>query len=135
MMSIGTFNEQDRQTLEPHTSSLKKRIQVLEEIKDIKKLKTSVFLGPLYPNMTWKKTKELLDRLLDIKISSILIDNFHLKPGLQEQINSILPKDESLTSGFNENVFNSSNWFQRISNDIKQYVEKHSTDIKVKDAF
>ena len=135
MMSIGTFNDKYRSILEPNACSIEKRIKVLDELKESKSIKTSVFLGPLYPDISLNDMIELLDQFIELDLSTILIDNLHLKPGLKEQIRLILHDDESLKSAFEEHIFKSSNWFQNISKEIKKYVKHHSTKIIVKDAF
>ena len=135
MMSIGTSNERDRSIIEPNASSIQKRIQVFADLKDYPQINTSVFLGPLYPNMSWHQIQDLLDSLIENNVSKIMIDNFHLKPGLQQLLKSTIQKDTALSNGLIEHVFKSSNWFQQISNQIKKYVHEQSSRIRVIDAF
>jgi DNA repair photolyase len=135
MMSIGTINDSDRIILEPNTSSIKKRIQVLEELKDYSHIKTSVFLGPIYPNLTWKQITTLLEIFIDKNVSTIMIDNLHLKPGLQQLIESMDQKDSTLSNAFLNHIFTSSNWFQNTTDKIKKYIKEHSSKISAIDAF
>jgi DNA repair photolyase len=135
MMSIGTSNDSDRSILEPNASPIKKRIQVLEELKEYTKIKTSVFLGPLYPNMAWNQIEKLIDIFIEKNVSTIMIDSLHLKPGLQQSLKSIIQKDDTLLNGFMDHVFTSSNWFQNTTDQIKKYVNEHSSEIRVQDAF
>jgi len=135
MMSIGTNDENHRAILEPKASSIQQRINVLDELKNNQHIKTSVFLGPLYPNMNWEDVKELLDLFIKKNISTIMIDNLHLKPGLQNHLSSTLQQNLALYQGFNCHVFNSSDWYQKMALLIKEYMMENASNINVTQAF
>lgn len=135
MISIGTSNDRFRKIVEPDAPSIQKRINVLEELKHYHHIKKSVFLGPLYPNMNWNQIKSLLDLFIEKNVSMIMIDDLHLKPGLQNYLYPIIKKDESLYDGFSKHVFTESNWYKNKANQIKKYVNKKTANISVKNAF
>ncbi len=135
MMSIGTINDGDRKKLEPNASSIQKRINVLEELKEYSQINASVFLGPIYPNLPWDDIQKLLDIFIEKDVSTIMIDTLHLKPGLQQSLKSIMQKESTLSNGFTNHIFTDSNWFQQTANKIKKYTHEHSTKIRVIDAF
>jgi len=135
MISIGTSNDDHRKILEPHAPSISKRIQILDELKNNQQIKTSVFLGPLYPNMTGNDIKTLLDTFIEKKVTRIMIDTFHLKPGLQSYLRLILKKDKSLDQGFKKHVFSPSQRYEKTANKIKEYVSKKQGNISVINAF
>ncbi len=135
MISIGTINDSHRMLLEPYASSFSDRILILDELKYNQQIKTSVFLGPLYPNLSWDQIKSLLEMFIEKKVSSIMIDNFHLKPGLQSYLLPIIRKDESLLNAFSTHVFKRSDWYEKKVDQIKQYVYKKSDKIKITKAF
>ena len=135
MISIGTINEDYRKILEPHAPSITKRIQILDELKNNQQIKTSVFLGPLYPTMTWKDIKTLLDIFIEKKVTKIMIDNFHLKPGLQIYLTPLIKKDALLYKGFKQHVFTHSTWYQQKAEKIKNYVNKNQEKSIVASAF
>jgi DNA repair photolyase len=135
MISIGTSNDIHRSILEPNASPINKRIYVLEELRNYQHIKTSVFLGPLYPNLEWEQLKSLLDILIEKNVSKIMIDNIHLKPGLKAYLLPIIKQHPSLYTGFSEHVFTSSNWYQNMEQQIKEYIDKKSSPIRTIKAF
>lgn len=135
MISIGTNNETHRKILEPNTSTIKDRIRILDTLKDNQHINTHVFLGPLYPNMNWDDIKTLLDTFIAKHVSTIMIDNLHLKPGLRSYLDPIIKQDESFHKGFLDHVFNDSSWYQQKAEQIKQYVHHKSTQTHALTAF
>lgn len=135
MISIGTSNDEHRKILEPYASSISKRLQILDELQNHPQIKTSVFLGPLYPNLSWDEIKTLLEIFIEKKVSRIMIDNLHLKPGLQSYLTPVLKKDKSLYQGFNKHVFSPSSWYEQQAKKIKEYVNKKQKKLMIINAF
>lgn len=135
MISIGTNNDNHRKLLEPNASSIKDRLQILDELKENQCVKTSVFLGPLYPNLNWTQIRPLLDTFIEKKVSTIMIDDFHLKPGLQKYLTPLIQQNKSLYNGFSKHVFQSSQWYQQTTKKIRKYVNTKSTQTKTVNAF
>ncbi|MBS3777837.1 MAG: radical SAM protein [Candidatus Thermoplasmatota archaeon] len=135
MISIGTNNDIHRKILEPYASSIKDRLKILDDLKDNQCIKTSVFLGPLYPTMKWNQIRLLLDIFIEKNVSTIMIDDFHLKPGLQNYLTPLIQQNKSLCNGFSHHVFQPSQWYQLTAEKIKKYVNTKSTKTKIVNAF
>jgi DNA repair photolyase len=135
MITIATNNDAHRKILEPFASSIEDRFHILDVLKENPFIKTNVFLGPLYPNLAWNDIKTLLDRLIEKKLSTILIDNVHLKSGLQSYLTPFIKQDTSLYNGFLEHVFSTSDWYQIMTRKIKEYVNKKTSEIHITNAF
>jgi len=135
LISIGTSNDEHRKILEPGSSSIQERLNVLDQLKDNRFIKTSVFFGPIYPSMNWEEIKRLLDTYIEKNVSSILIDTLHLKPGLQEFLLPRLKKDDELMDAFQHNVFSSTTWYEEITKKIKRCVKEKSEETVIHDAF
>jgi DNA repair photolyase len=135
MISIGTIYDIHRKILEPYASPISTRLQILNELQDHPQIKTSVFLGPLYPNLSWDEIKTLLEIFIEKKVSRIMIDNLNLKPGLQSYLTPVLKKDKSLYQGFNKHVFSPSSWYEQQAKKIKEYVNKKQKKLRVINAF
>jgi len=132
MMSIATDNESQRQIMEPGSSSLSKRIRVLETFGETK-VKTSVFLGPMYPTISLDSLPKLLDSFIDANVDEIMIDKFHMKPGLQHYFTACLKNSPEVLTDFSINKLTDEEWFTSIRSAIHEYLKK--TKIIVVDAF
>jgi DNA repair photolyase len=132
MMSIATDNEFQRKFLEPESSSISERIKVLKSFGETS-VKTSVFLGPIYPTVSVDSLPKFLDSIIDANVNEIMIDIFHIKPGLQHSIASCLKDRFELLPYFSLNKLIDRKWFSKIRYFIQDYL-KH-TDINVVDAF
>ncbi|MEF8847646.1 MAG: radical SAM protein [Candidatus Thermoplasmatota archaeon] len=99
MLSIATLDDNERKILEPYSSSIKERVNVLEEFKkaDIKK---SVFLGPIYPSLDEARIKEMMDVFSDLKVSKVMIDDFNFKPGIWDNVYNKIYENKQLLEGF-----------------------------------
>ena len=90
MVSIGTINDDERKTLEPGSSSINDRLEVLKKFSEIG-VKTSVFFGPIYPTIKTKDIDLIVDTFVGYGASEITIDKFNLKPGIYENIQKYFP--------------------------------------------
>jgi len=135
MISIGTINDSQRKILEPCASSIADRLRILDALKNNEKIKTSVFLGPLYPDLSWNQIKSLLNMFIEKKVSTIMIDKFHLKSGLQTYLLPVINNDEILRDAFSAHVFTQSDWYEKKVNQIIQYIYSKSDAIRIKKAF
>jgi hypothetical protein len=72
---------------------------------------------------------------IEKKVSTIMIDNFHLKPGLQSYLLPVINKDEILRDAFSAHVFTQSDWYEKKVNQIKQYIYSKSDAIRITKAF
>ena len=129
MISIGTTNDNERKKLEPHTSSIDERIEVLKKCSDIG-INTSVFFGPIYPTITTENLILLLDKFEKFGISEIMVDRFNLKPGIKENVISAMSTNPFFLKKFSNNL-------QENYDSIRQNMENLSKNRKIKiiDAF
>jgi len=95
MMSIGTLNDQEREKLEPYSSSIQNRLNVLKKYSDIG-VDTSVFFGPIYPTIKKSDILTIVDTFKISGVKEIMIDKFNLKPGIKENISKFYPSIRNL---------------------------------------
>jgi DNA repair photolyase len=129
MLSIGTFNDIERKILEPHTSSISERLEVLKEFSEIG-INTSVFFGPVYPTVTDENLIYLLNKFEKFGVKEIMVDRFNLKPGIKENVISAMSTNPFFLNKFSNNL-------QENYNSIRQKLDELSKEIKIKvvDAF
>ena len=101
MLSIATFDDNQRKILEPYSSSIKERINVLEKFKKVN-IEKSVFLGPIYPTLDEARIKEMMTVFSDLNISKVMIDDFNFKPGIWDNVYKKINKNKQLLEGFNK---------------------------------
>ena len=99
MISMGTFHDEERRLLEPGASSIKSRLETLRCFSDTT-VKTSVFFGPIYPTLAPRDVPSLVDTFLEYGVQEIMIDSFHLKPGVAADILAALDPLPSLKARF-----------------------------------
>jgi DNA repair photolyase len=131
MFSIGTLNDFERNLLEPNTSSIFDRLNAIKQISE-NGIKTSIFLGPIYPTFKLADINELFNLLKKYKISEIMIDKFNLKPGIRENITKKLRSNTKLKNFFINGITNDE-FYKEISKEIKN--EGLINNIKIIDAF
>ena len=131
MVSIATMDDSERKLLEPCSSSIKERFEILEKFSDVK-VKKSVFLGPIYPTVTADDISEMVSVLSMFNVSEIMIDKFHLKPGVLESVKKSLFKKKQLLNSFINNLKDKT-CFERQREQLLKEGKKEN--IRVTDAF
>jgi DNA repair photolyase len=132
MMSIGTLNEIEKGILEPYTSSIKERLECLQEFSNIG-IKTSIFFGPIYPNIKIQEIPQILDTFIDVGVGEIMIDRLNLKPGIMENIDKRLISDKKLKNVFRNHVLEGDFYYQKLFERIIK--TGYKKNIKVSLAF
>jgi len=132
MMSIATLNEDERRLLEPHSSSIQERLDALRKYSNTE-VKTSVFFGPIYPTIKNEELARTIDVFIECDVSEIVIDIFHLKPGIWENIESVLYKNPNILEIFSKNLLIDKNYHIHLRNSILKIGEKRK--VKIIDAF
>ena len=129
MLSIGTINDNERKTLEPFTSSIDERFEVLKKCSEIG-INTSVFFGPIYPTITNENLSLLLDKFEKFGVTEIMIDRFNLKPGIKENVISAMSTNPFFLKEFSNNL-------QVNYDTIRQEIYElgRNRKIKIVDAF
>lgn len=85
MVSIGTLNDNERKTLEPYSSTIKDRLNILKTFSE-SGIKTSVFFGPIYPAIKKEETPGIIDIFIENGVKEIMVDKFNFKPGIYENL-------------------------------------------------
>ena len=120
MLSISTLNDYERKLLEPHSSSIEKRLDVLRKYSETD-VKTSVFFGPIYPTVKNEDLTKILDIFIDCGVSEIMIDRFHMKPGVWRNIKTALHKDQELLEIFSKVLYKSDDYYDNIKVILKSF--------------
>jgi len=132
MMSIATFNDKQRKILEPYSSSIDERLQVLSEYKD-SGIKTSIFFGPIYPTITINEIPTLIDRFIEYGVSEVMIDRFRLKKDILQNIKLNTLQDEYLNEKFTEIINEKNDYYNKIRAEIIKFGKEKG--LLIRDAF
>ncbi len=132
MISISSTNDCERRILEPYTSSINDRLKTLKNFSNIG-IKTSVFLGPIYPTITKDDLLKIIHIFIDYNVKEIMLDILHLKKGIWENISRILRNYPKLKKQISKERFIDNNLLENIYeiiiNETKNY------NIKISKAF
>ncbi len=132
MVSIATLNDNERKLLEPYSSSIKKRLDILRKYYNAG-VRVSVFFGPIYPTIKNEEITDIFKVFKDCGVSEIMIDNFHFRTGVMENIESALSKNPDILEIFSKNIFKSKKFHSEFRKNIKDFSRKNK--IKIIDAF
>lgn len=124
MISIGTLNDNERKIIEPYTSSINDRLDVIKKFSK-NGINTSVFFGPIYPTIKLENLKEIIDTFTNYGASEIMYDKLNKKPGILNKMINIAPNWKIL----NDDVFDYSKLYDEIEKICSQ------KNIKVSSAF
>jgi DNA repair photolyase len=128
MMSIGTIKEDVRELLEPNASSVEERLNTLRQFSDIG-LKTSVFFGPIYPNIRIQDITRIIDIFIESGADDIMIDRLNLKPGILENVDKRLSSEDRLRSIFRKHLLEGDFYYQKLFDKIINYSNKKNIRI------
>ena len=131
MMSIATLNDSERKMLEPNSSTIQERLNVLKKYNDAG-IKTSVFFGPIYPTIKLGDMPSIIDTFIEHGAKEIMVDGFNLKPRIWGNIESVMHKDLDIFEIFSKNIKNKEYYIQ-IRDELISYSRKRK--VKIVDAF
>jgi DNA repair photolyase len=132
MMSIATVHDEQRKALEPHSSSIKERLQAVRTSADAG-VKTSVFFGPLYPTTSLEEIPSILDTFQESGATEIWIDMLRLKPGIWGNIQKALKQNQEMLQVFSKNVFENKKYYLNLREEIQKRGKERN--LKIVDAF
>ncbi|MCK5261996.1 MAG: radical SAM protein [Thermoplasmatales archaeon] len=132
MMSITTLDDNERKLLEPCTSPVEKRLDVLRKYADVG-IQTSVFFGPIYPSISTDDIPEIIDTFITYGASKIWIDSLNLKPGVWNSIKKNIFQNQKMYNTFLKNVFENKEYYNTIREEILKIGKKRN--VKIVDAF
>ena len=130
MISIASLNDNEIKILEPFSSSIKERIEILTNFSEIG-IKTSVFFGPIYPTINDEEIIKILDIFIDCNVKEIMLDNLHLKKGIWTNIQSNLDNHPELQKKLPKEKFIDDSLISNIYN----IMINHNKNIKISKAF
>jgi DNA repair photolyase len=125
MVSIATLNDEERRILEPHSSSIKERIEILSNFSQIG-VKTSVFLGPIYPTIRKDDLIKTLDVFIDYNVREIMLDGLNLKKGVWRNIESNLNSHSVLKKRLSKEKFVDKYLISEIYDIIKNHTKNNN---------
>jgi DNA repair photolyase len=126
MVSIGTLNDYERRILEPFSSSIKDRIEILSNFSQIG-IKTSVFFGPIYPTISKEDLIKTLDIFIDYNVREIMLDKLNLKKGIWDNIETNLNSHPIL-----KNRLSNGNFVDKyLISEIYDTIKKHTKNSKI----
>lgn len=132
MMSIATIHEDQRKVIEPYSSSILERLDVLRTYADIG-VKTSVFFGPVYPTTSKEEIPQILDTFRGAGATEIWIDLLRLKSGIWENIKNTLKQNQEIFRVFSKNVLEDKDYYRNIREEIHKKGREYN--LKIIDAF
>ncbi len=132
MISISSLNDDERKIFEPFSSSIKDRLEILSNFSEIG-IRTSVFLGPIFPTIKDEELIKIVDIFVDNNVKEIMIDNLHLKNGIWGNIQSKLDIFPDLQNKISKEKFMD----KFLISHIWDLLIKHTKDnnIKITKAF
>ncbi len=113
--TITTLNDESRKIFEPYAPSIEKRIEALKKFAD-RGIYTYAFLGPLYPEIEENEIDEWVDLFNDTGVKEIIIDNFHLKGDVWENMSRVLSKEKKKL--YEKRI--SGNYYEKIYSEFKK---------------
>lgn len=132
MISIATLDDNERKLLEPYSSPIKKRLDVLRKYTDLG-VRTSVFFGPIYPSISMDDIREIIDTFITYGASKIWIDTLNLKPGVWDNIKNSIFQNKEMYKAFSKNIFENKEYYDTIRKEILKIGKKRN--VKIVDAF
>ncbi len=95
MVSIGTLNDSERRIIEPYTSSIKDRLNILEKLSNLG-ISTTVFFGPIYPSVKKTDIEKIIDTFKEYGAKEIMVDKLNFKPGIKDNVIKVFPPYKNL---------------------------------------
>jgi DNA repair photolyase len=132
MVSIATLNDNERKILEPFSSSIKERINILKNFSDIG-IKTSVFFGPIYPTIKETELIKIINKFIVFNVKEIMLDHMHLKNGIWRNIELILDENPELKKKFLKEKFIDNSIISNIYKILNKLTKNNN--IKISKAF
>jgi DNA repair photolyase len=129
---VGTMDDEQRLLLEPKSSSILDRLEVLQKFSETG-VKASVFFGPIYPTVSLKQAQDLIEKFVESGASEIMIDSLHMKPGIDQILKNTLSSRQDLLKFFSTNTIESKNRFMKLKAAILSYSKEKN--VKIVEAF
>jgi len=127
-ITITTTNDTLRREIEPSTSSIQKRIEALQKLKEAG-IETYVFIGPILPFFTdWKEI------ILETKkfSGSYLFENLNIKGTVWGCIRRWLTdKHQNLLPEYERIYFTKSGYWDNVEKDIEEFCREQKLEFEI----
>jgi DNA repair photolyase len=132
MMSIATLDDNERKILEPFSSPISERLEVLRYCAK-NNIRTTVFFGPIYPTIQREEISEIIDIFIEYGASAVWIDSLHLKSDVLENIQKSFANDIKQAAAFSLRKVQKQVYYRDLRDEILKQGKKKN--IKIVDAF
>jgi DNA repair photolyase len=119
-ITVTTLNDEDRKLLEPNAPSIEERLAAVEKMSN-EGIYSYIFFGPFYPTISESDLPAIVDKFIGVGAREIIIDSFHLKPGIWSSIEKRLPDDKKRI--FKERIFDK-NYRRQIAKELEKICYK-----------
>lgn len=121
-ISISTMDEQLSNILEPNAPKLTERIDALTLLND-EGLNTYAFFGPLLPTLELDQVTELIQKISQTGVKSVMVDSLNLKPGIWPQLKNALEEYPEIRKNFYNRLQVDRDYYPKVFSLIKDKVE------------
>jgi DNA repair photolyase len=92
-ITITTLDDKERQLLEPHAPSIRRRLDAVKTLAD-EGIYTYIFFGPVYPSVEKDQLSAYVETFNERGAQEIIIDTLHLKKDTWNRISSVLSEEK-----------------------------------------
>jgi DNA repair photolyase len=129
-ISISTLDDSISRILEPKAPTIKQRLDALTKLS-AEGFNTYAFLGPLLPILNTENVSEMISRVADTGVNTIMVDSLNLKPGIWDDINEAFINEPEIKDIFNLRLFSDKNYYKNIFNQIKNECENRGINFEI----
>jgi len=128
-ITITTFNDDESKILEPHASSIPKRLDTVKKLNDYG-IKTFIFFGPIYPTTKIENIQHIVKQFSDTGTNKIIVDSLHLKWGVWKNLKTNLSSHPTIFESFQRNLFENKDYYSTIFDEIEQQCKNYNLNFK-----
>jgi len=129
--TLTTLNDDVRRVLEPFSSTVKERLQAIEELKQ-NGITTYAFFGPILPYLSDQNLEQHFQEIVKARVDYVYVDKLNLKAGLWANLESFLQKDyPQLHEKWKDILLGESDYYK----DLKVHVENVCRELKLECKF
>lgn len=127
-LSLSLLDDEVRKEVEPFSSSIKKRINAVKQLKKAG-IRTFIFISPMFPELTdWKriisKTKNFIDEFW--------FENLNLYPSIRDNIFRWLKNSyPELVKDYRKIYFTKNDYWRQTEKEIRDYGKKNNLNFKI----
>lgn len=128
-LTISLANDADRRLIEPFASPIDDRWEALKQLKQ-HKIKTYVFLGPVFPYLSDRSLDSVFARLAGCA-DRVYVDRLNIKSGNWKYIAPIIQKQyKEKYEDFRKAVFDQSPYYQTLKRTIQRLAAHYAVEVE-----